>query len=376
MPDDDAFLRAIGAAPADDAPRLVYADWLDEHGQPERAEFIRVQCELARPGGERMRRTELRLRERELLAEHGEDWTRPFRKCRARKFERGFVVALTGQAQHFERLDPSLLAAGIVQEVQITGPSRSTHALDRLAHLTGIRTWRFSSLGLRERDLLDLAEFEPLASVELLDLRWNDLTGPATLDLCQHGRLPSSKLLMLGGNHIGPEPQQEITNLLGSRVTFEVDHPPGALYELSTKPGWLTGLDATGKQVIVMYTGSQTRRLTAFYFDLDGALLSAEVEPGAYPGPLLGSLIADDRRVRRFLARIGLIPGPISVQKFHHDATGVCIRDFSFEDRWHVIWHPPESPELISGDRQSERFHHLKYVAVPNGHFEFPGIDV
>jgi uncharacterized protein (TIGR02996 family) len=48
MTDADALFAAILADPADDAPRLVYADWLEEHGQPERAEFIRVQCELAR----------------------------------------------------------------------------------------------------------------------------------------------------------------------------------------------------------------------------------------------------------------------------------------------------------------------------------------
>ncbi len=41
------LLRAVIANPADDAPRLVYADALDECGQHERAEFIRVQCELA-----------------------------------------------------------------------------------------------------------------------------------------------------------------------------------------------------------------------------------------------------------------------------------------------------------------------------------------
>src|SRR5687767_11671931 len=46
MSDRDAFLAAIRAAPADDAPRLVYADWLDEHGQPDLAEFIRVQIEI------------------------------------------------------------------------------------------------------------------------------------------------------------------------------------------------------------------------------------------------------------------------------------------------------------------------------------------
>jgi uncharacterized protein (TIGR02996 family) len=46
MSDAAAFLRAIIAEPADDLPRLVYADWLDEHGEPERAEFIRVQCAI------------------------------------------------------------------------------------------------------------------------------------------------------------------------------------------------------------------------------------------------------------------------------------------------------------------------------------------
>ena len=43
-----SFLEAILAAPDDDAIRLVYADWLDDHGQPEYAEFIRVQVESAR----------------------------------------------------------------------------------------------------------------------------------------------------------------------------------------------------------------------------------------------------------------------------------------------------------------------------------------
>jgi uncharacterized protein (TIGR02996 family) len=47
-----AFLAAICAQPDDDTARLVYADWLEEFGgEPERAEFIRVQCELARLPG-------------------------------------------------------------------------------------------------------------------------------------------------------------------------------------------------------------------------------------------------------------------------------------------------------------------------------------
>src|SRR5687768_1094845 len=46
MSDRDALLRAIIDNPDDDAPRLVYADWLDEHGDPDLAEFIRLQIEI------------------------------------------------------------------------------------------------------------------------------------------------------------------------------------------------------------------------------------------------------------------------------------------------------------------------------------------
>ena len=40
----EAFLRAIFDAPAADTPRLVYADFLQKHGEEDRAAFIRWQC--------------------------------------------------------------------------------------------------------------------------------------------------------------------------------------------------------------------------------------------------------------------------------------------------------------------------------------------
>jgi len=42
-----ALMRTICESPDDDTPRLVFADWLQEHGEDERAEFIRLQCQLA-----------------------------------------------------------------------------------------------------------------------------------------------------------------------------------------------------------------------------------------------------------------------------------------------------------------------------------------
>lgn len=43
----EAFLNAIFDAPADDLPRLAFADWLDERGESVWAELIRRQCETS-----------------------------------------------------------------------------------------------------------------------------------------------------------------------------------------------------------------------------------------------------------------------------------------------------------------------------------------
>src|SRR4051794_12921603 len=80
MSDAQGLLAAICDQPEDDAPRLVYADWLEEHGQADdraRAELIRVQCAAARlpPQDEDIdmaeRRTRLELRADELLYQGG-----------------------------------------------------------------------------------------------------------------------------------------------------------------------------------------------------------------------------------------------------------------------------------------------------------------
>src|SRR3954470_13698640 len=71
-----AFLQAIKEQPADDLPRLVLADWLEEHDDP-RGELLRLQVLLARviPGsaaGEARR-----LREKELRRRHEGAWLGP-----------------------------------------------------------------------------------------------------------------------------------------------------------------------------------------------------------------------------------------------------------------------------------------------------------
>ena len=90
----DALLAAVIATPDDDLVRLVYADFVEENGDQDRGELIRVQCELGRlPEWDRVA-AELRHRERVLLARHGRRWLRELPTLdgvRWGAFHRGFV---------------------------------------------------------------------------------------------------------------------------------------------------------------------------------------------------------------------------------------------------------------------------------------------
>jgi uncharacterized protein (TIGR02996 family) len=156
MHDDSPFLHAIREAPFDDGPRLVWADWLDEWGECARAEFIRLQCELAaldaeppsgrgESGVKFCRRVELRRRERELIPRAWWAWCCPdFLKgrqwsvCRDQSeiavyaaagppeveltflIRRGLVEAVTLTCRQFLDVAAALFRAAPVTEVRLS----------------------------------------------------------------------------------------------------------------------------------------------------------------------------------------------------------------------------------------------------------------
>jgi uncharacterized protein (TIGR02996 family) len=72
--DGDVLFRVICEQPQEDTPRLVYADWLEENGQPERAEFIRLQCEAWSLCPQYTSIHKARTRASWLLKKHGDKW--------------------------------------------------------------------------------------------------------------------------------------------------------------------------------------------------------------------------------------------------------------------------------------------------------------
>jgi uncharacterized protein (TIGR02996 family) len=143
MKDLKAWVAAIRAEPDDDTVRLACADWFEERDQPERAEFIRVQCELARLEGDDPRRPDLARREDELLAAHEANWLANDLPAWARsgaEFRRGFVEHVSAAVGTLTTRAGGLLARAPVTSVRAS----QAHPADvvRLAtcpHLAGLR---------------------------------------------------------------------------------------------------------------------------------------------------------------------------------------------------------------------------------------------
>jgi uncharacterized protein (TIGR02996 family) len=225
------LLQAIHESPADNSLRLVLADWLAEHGEAERAEFIRIQVELHGVSSsfllETPRQIDLRRREKELLAEHRHAWLGPLVSLEAgprgaargtsRKvldakfsFERGLPqVRLGPDAQPL----PDLLDApqwDWVVDLQWHSGWRAANVLHflscaRLAqrkHLTvrGNKTKRSS-----REEVAALVASPRLARITTLDLCGNQLDATAAAALAASPHLAGLTELDLTFNKIGDE---------------------------------------------------------------------------------------------------------------------------------------------------------------------------
>jgi uncharacterized protein (TIGR02996 family) len=108
----EALLAAIHADPADDAPRLVYADALLQQGDP-RGEWIALQCTLRRTADDHLGWPDMMRRERALWNAHAQEWHPPM----VAEIERGFPSAALARCAELPQVARALPT---VRHAQIT----------------------------------------------------------------------------------------------------------------------------------------------------------------------------------------------------------------------------------------------------------------
>ena len=249
LSDRDALFAAIRANPDEDTPRLMFADWLDEHGDDAsrtRAEFIRLQCEIARLADDGSdshavyefvrdrdyvtrpsadwtriddgihRRVALAIRAADLLKRHGEEWLPKLpKKYRVSwdGFHRGFAHRVTLG-------DPRKMVAARLRAaapaVTLVASDFTAASAERLAD-AGLLGW---IAGLEVRDdcapgLREVGHRPEAAGVRALAVRFGDAddvasavadsphwTGLRTLDLSGTAIGPGAAETLFRANHL------------------------------------------------------------------------------------------------------------------------------------------------------------------------------
>jgi|SRR5579884_549951 len=178
----DAFLRDILAHPDDDAPRLIFADWLEEQGDANsiaRAEFIRIQCALAAEHVSERRRAQLGRRADEILDEWDQEWIEPVRRLvRGWVFHRGFIDDVSMWAHTFVAHAGRLFRRAPIQHLILEQNDdhpigRYMAALADIEQLSRLHSLNLSGLGLESRDLRALVVSKHLSALTSLDLSNN-----------------------------------------------------------------------------------------------------------------------------------------------------------------------------------------------------------
>lgn len=321
------FLDHILAHPEDDTPRLIYADWLDDHDQADRASFIRAGIERARLDEHDPRQDDLERRVESLLGQHPEwrdvvpEWAQQHVAFRRGFLERIWDVpfepflndaaalfrAAPVRELSFDLSDaspPRFVAElpSMLTELNLTGPM-PTGLLEGVLccqHPTGLEELGLFSMPLPS-DLLRRVVRAPLArNVRRLLFYTNELEDGGMPVLAQEPALCAwLETLCVGGNNVGPEAMRLMLRAQMPRLRhFTVGHnEPGVagLCRLLDAPGYgalvdlelhAAHLDADGVRDLVARPGfAKLTRLSLDWSNLGDAGATA-LTKGKHLGPL------------------------------------------------------------------------------------------
>jgi uncharacterized protein (TIGR02996 family) len=216
MSAEDGFLRAIIDNPDDDTPRLVFADWLDEHGDSagrDRAEFIRIQLELAKLSPEQRRTSfdervvALRRRQYALFDANGKRWMEALPACFRKRlgvehFERGFLARAHGTARRFAEHGERLVSRAPVRVLAVRQAWNCIELVAGLSWLPRIDQLQLGSNRLRDAHIRILAASPNLAGLRTLSLYTNRIGNGGAEALARSPHLTRLLRLHLEHNRI------------------------------------------------------------------------------------------------------------------------------------------------------------------------------
>ncbi|MFL5328312.1 MAG: TIGR02996 domain-containing protein [Gemmataceae bacterium] len=197
MADHAAFHAAILAAPDDDLPRLMYADWLDEQGDP-RGQFIRMQ--IAAHTGD----FEAAESAQALEKEHGRAWAGRLASWVYKiGFSRGFPDSIVIRGDDFLGHVAAIFRLAPIRQVTLIRAREPLRHILRMPHLANLNALHLTGCGLADREAQKLADCQHLTSLRTLRLSNNEIGCSGAAALAASEQLQGLHTLDLANNDVG-----------------------------------------------------------------------------------------------------------------------------------------------------------------------------
>jgi hypothetical protein len=184
--------------------RLRWADYLDDRGQHDWAELIRLQLSLAHLPAGHPPPPEWREREAELNLRLGQQWFHALGDLLAAppQFRYGLPDAVAVDASVFLRRAPELLARLPIRRLRLLEPAAVWQKLWDCPWLKGIEELDLCGVELTRCDLTPLFRSPSLQSLQRLDLSFNQLEDAALLPWRRGCSFPRLRCLSLNDNRL------------------------------------------------------------------------------------------------------------------------------------------------------------------------------
>ncbi len=199
--DEQPFLDAVFDRYADDRPRLIYADFLDDSGEPARAELIRVQLALSKLSEDDPRRPALSDRQAELLTQNRAEWTAHLAGLVVSvDFRRGIPDSASVDASTFLERGNELFKRLRVRRLRLLDAAPLMPKLAVSPLLASVRELDLCSAELGNAGVALLAESPHLKHLDALDLGFNGLDDAGIDALARSSLLPNLTSLAINDN--------------------------------------------------------------------------------------------------------------------------------------------------------------------------------
>jgi uncharacterized protein (TIGR02996 family) len=324
------FSQAVIDAPEDDSPRLVFADWLEDNGDPDRAEFIRAQIRLAeilaafsppdretlerifygavddwRSPGDSPERRELAYRCRRLLDAHEREWLAPLGGVMPCEWNwcRGFLYVVQTDLAWLQAFGEVLFDLHAVRRLVATGLNGDVGVLHHIPAHHRLLALDLILAGIDHLALQKLTTLQHLSRLTELGLMFNRLRDSSVEFLCGEPFFQRLSLLQLCGNQFTDDGRARLRDHFGNRVSFSRERHPERVFAFQSSPE---------KKI---WAGAGRDFTQILFLEDNGADLRAIFD---YAGDLLQCQRRYDARASRkeWLATVGYKPATIQIKRF------------------------------------------------------------